>query len=138
MRIKGKVSWWFYAMIIGIGGILIPIMIMALIDGSLTVLIFNAIIFLALEIFCISIVFHNYVELQEDSLLVVFGFIKQNIPYSDIVTLARTSNPSSSLAASFDRIEIQCKKQSNIMISVINKDTFFNEMKKRNSSITIL
>ena len=70
--------------------------------------------------------------------LIVFGFIKKKIPYSDIVALSTTNNPLSSLAASFDRIEIKCKSKANTMISVIDKEQFLSEIKKYNSNINIM
>lgn len=83
-----------------------------------------------MELFCIPIVFHNFVELQDKTLLIVFGLIKKSIPYHDITALSATNNPLSSLAASLDRIEIQCKNQSDIMISIVDKERFFHEIKK--------
>lgn len=131
MRFKGKVAWWFYTTIIGVAAVLIPIIIVsAFVDTDVVVLIINLLIFIAVESFCISIVFNNFVELQNESLLIVFGFIKKKIPYSDIVALSKTNNPSSSLGASFDRIEIKCKNRSSIMISVIDKERFLREMRK--------
>lgn len=70
--------------------------------------------------------------------VVVFGFIKEKIPYNDIIAFSTTHDPSSSLADSLDRVEIRCKKKSNIMIAIKNKENFFNEIKKRNPHITIM
>ena len=66
-------------------------------------------VFLAVEFFCLSIVLHNYVELQNEELIIVFGFIKKKIPYGDILSISPTRDASSSLAASLDRIEIKYK-----------------------------
>ena len=139
MKFKGKVSWWFYAIIIGVALVLIPIIfVSAFIDTNLVVLIINLLVLIAVELFCIPIAFYNFLELQNESLLIVFGFIKKKIPYSDISALITTNNPLSSLGASFDRIEIICQNKPNIMISVIDKRRFLNEMKKHNPEITIL
>lgn len=137
MKFKGKVSWWFYAIMISVAVILIPIIIMSLLDTDIIVFLINFIVLLALELFCIAIVFHNYIELQNESLLIVFGLTKVKISYSDIIALTPTHNPLSSLAASFDRIEIQCRKKTCLMIAVIDKDTFLDEMKRRNPHIII-
>lgn len=139
MKFKGKVSGWFYAIIIGVAALLIPIIfVSAFIDTNVVSLIINLIVLVAIELFCLAIIFHNFVELQNDTLLIVFGFIKKKIPYSDIVALSSTNNPLSSLAASLDRIEIKCKSKSNTMISLVDKERFFNEIKKYNPNITIM
>ena len=139
MIFKGKVSWWFYAIIIGVAALLIPIIIVsAFIDPNVVSLILNLIMFIAIELFSIAIALRNYVKLQNETLIIVFGFIKKKISYNNIVALSSTNNPSSSLAASLDRIEIKCKNQSNTMISLINKEQFFNEIKKYNPNITIM
>ena len=110
---------------------------MAIIDKEICVFIINVLALIAIELFCIPIIFHNYVELQDEMLVIVFGLIKKKIYYNDIVSLSLTHNPLSSLAASFDRIEIKCKNQSDIMISIINKEGLFSEIRKYNPSIII-
>lgn len=139
MRFKGKVSWWFYAVIIGVAAILIPIIVIsAFVDKNIVVLAINLLMLVTIELFCALIIFHNFVELQEESLLVVFGFIKKKIPYSDIAAISTTHDPSSSLAASFDRIEIKYGNRCNLMIAVVDKEGFLDEIKKGNPHITIL
>ncbi len=138
MRFQGKVSWWFYAIMIGTAALLIPLIVVsAWIDPNGVVLAVDLFVFAALESFCASIVLRNYVELQEDSLLIVFGFIRTRIPYRSIVSLAATGDPSSSLAASLDRIKITCRDQSSVMIAVKEKEKFFREMGKQNTGIAM-
>lgn len=138
MKFKGKVSGWFYAVILGVAALLIPIIVISWIDANGIALLINLLGFIAVELFCMPIVFNNYVELQEEALLIVFGFIKKRIPYSDIVALSTTDTLSASLAASFDRIEIKCKSGTDTMISVMDTEQFFQEMKKYHPTITIL
>ena len=132
MRFKGKVSWWFYVLILFVAVMQLPLIVTsAFVDRNTPVALFTFVIFLAIEGFCLSIVFHNYVELQKDELLIVFGPIKARIPYNDISSLTPTRNPLSSLAASLDRIEIRCKGKTPTMIAVVEKERFLEEMKKR-------
>ena len=117
MRFRGKVSWWFYAIMIGVAGLQIPLIIVsAFIDPNVVVLLMNLAIFVSVEVFCVSIAIHNFVELEEESLLIVFGFLWRRIPYSEITALRATNNPLSSLAASLDRIEIRCRNKASTMI----------------------
>ena len=131
MRFKGKVSWWFYGIMIGCAALLIPMTIVSgFVNPSIVALVVCLVSLLGIEGFCISIAVHNFVELQEEALLIVFGFIQKRIPYNDIVGISPTNDPSSSLAASLDRIEIRCRNQSSTMIAVIHKEGFLNQMKK--------
>lgn len=137
MKFKGKVSGWFYGVTIGVAVILIFIITMSIIDNEIWVLMMNVLGLILIELFCIPIILHNYVELQDEMLVIVFGWIKKEIPYEDIISLSSTHNPLSSLAASFDRIEIKCKSQSDVMISVIDKEGLLSEMNQYNPSIKI-
>ncbi len=41
MKFKGKVSWWFYAIMIGVAVLVIPIIVSAFIDTNAVALIIN-------------------------------------------------------------------------------------------------
>lgn len=131
MRFKGKTSKWFYGIMIFVAVILILIIILAIKDEEMLVLVVVLGIFALIETFCLSIVLHNYVELNDDSLLIVFGFIKVRILYSDIEKISATKDLSSSLAASLDRIKIQTNTEKIVMISLYNKQEFYKEIQKR-------
>lgn len=113
---------WFYGIILGTAILLIPmILASAFIVPNITALIITLLSLVAVEIFCIPITFHNFVELQSETLLVAFGLIKRQILYEDITALLITNNPTSSLAASLDRIEIKCGGKSEVMIALVDK-----------------
>ena len=132
MRFRGKVSWWFYAVIIGVAALQIPLLIVsAFIDPNITALAINLVLFVSVEFFGISIIIHNFVEFENEALRIEFGLIKKRIPYGEITALTTTNNALSSLAASLDRIEIKCRSTAGTMISVEDKEGFLNEMKNR-------
>lgn len=137
MKFKGKVAEWFYAIMLLIAVILIPTIISTIRDKEIVDMIICLVMFILIELFFISIVLFNYVKLEDDYLLIVFGFIKKKIPYDDILTLCATNNPLSSLAASLDRIEIKCKNKSIVLISLVDKEIFFSEIRKKNFKIVI-
>lgn len=138
MRFKGKVGGWFYATMIFVAVVTVPTLIRgAMFDYDLFALIINWAVFVLVEGFFVSILLFNYVELKEGTLFIRFGPIKTQIPYSDIVSLSKTNNPLSSLAASLDRIEIRRKAKSGLMISIKDKERFFEEIKKINPDIKI-
>ena len=137
MRFKGKVAWWFYAIIVFAAIEFVSIIVLSIIDKNIFVVIIVSAVLIVLELFCCCIVFHNDVELQNDCLLIVFGFIKIKIAYHDIVKLSSTNNSSASLAASLDRIAIKRKNNSTVMIALLEKERFFHEMKKKRPDIMI-
>lgn len=139
MKFKGKVSWWFYATIIFVAVVLVPIIIVsAFIDIDILGLVISLLVFASVESLSVSIVLNNYVELQGEALVIVFGIVRKRLPYSDVISLSTTHDPSSSLAASLDRIRIKTKSKSDIMISVEDKERFFKEMKACNPDIIIV
>lgn len=138
MRLKGKISKWFYGIMIFVAVILIPIIILAIKDKKMLVVVVVLGIFALIETFCFSIVLHNHVELNNDSLLIAFGFIKVRILYSDIEKISATKDPSSSLAASLDRIKIQTNNGKILMISLYNKQEFYKELQKKKADIRII
>ena len=64
---------------------------------------------------------YHCIKLQSETLLIAFGLIKKQILYEDITALLITNNPTSSLAASLDRIEIKCGGKSEVMIALVDK-----------------
>lgn len=138
MRFKGKISRWFYGIMLFTAVILIPIIVLAIIDEKVFVLAVSSAVFASVEIFCISVVLRNFTELDNKSLLIVFGFIRLSILYSDITEIRTTKDPSSSLAASFDRIKIQYGNKKTVMISLQNRQEFYKEIQKKKSDIRII
>ena len=138
MRFKGKISKWFYGIMIFVAIILIPLIVLAIIDKDVFILAILLAEFALIEIFCISIVFHDFVELNSESMLIVFGFIRLHILYDEMKEIKTTKEASSSLAASFDRIKIQYGNGKTVMISLQNRQDFYKEIQKKKSDIKII
>lgn len=138
MKFKGNVSGWFYGIMLGVAAVLLPLIVVgAFVDPNAAALTIDLLVFGTVEVFCASIACHNFVESQEEALVIVFGFIRKRIPYGDIAALCATHDTSASLAASFDRIEILSKRNARTMISVIAQEQFFEEVSKRAPEIII-
>lgn len=138
MRFKGKVSKWFYGIMIFAAAILIPIIALAVIDDEVFVLVFSSAMFALIEMFCFSAVFCNFAELNSNSLLIVFGFIRLSIQYSDIREIKTVRDPSASLAASLDRIKIRYGSGKIVLISLLKKEEFYKEIQKKKNDIKIM
>ena len=131
MIFRGKVDWWFYGIMILIAVILIPIIVTAFMDGMTGAAVVDLLVLAVIEGFCGLIVWRNYVRLETRGIVIVFGLIQLAIRYDDIHALSETRCPLSSLAASLDRIEIRYGNGGMVMIAVVEKQAFFEDMKKR-------
>ena len=138
VRYKGKVSCWFYLIIIVVAAVLIPIIIFsAFVDTNIFALVVCLLVFAVVELFCIPMIFNNYVGLNSQEMIIVLGFIKKVIQYSDINEISVTNDSSAAFAASLDRIKIKFRSKSDIMVSVENKEDFLNEIKKYIPSVVM-
>ena len=107
-------------------------------DQSFDTLLFVTGILLLLELFLLQFILHSFVLLTDDSLLIVFGFLKQRIPYKDITSIRETKNPLSSMAFSLDRLGIENETCGYVMIAVKQKREFLDEMHRRSPAAHIL
>ncbi len=138
MRLKGKVSAWFYGIMVFVAVLEVPLVIVSTwIEPNLFGAALSLLVLILVESLCLSIAFRNYVEFQAEGLLIVFGFMKKNIPYNEIIRISATKEPWSSLAASMDRIKIRTKTKGDLMIAVVEKKRFLDEMQNRKPDAVI-
>ncbi|MBS6645242.1 MAG: PH domain-containing protein [Clostridiaceae bacterium] len=131
MKLKGKIAAWFW--IIFIGGNLLMLYELLFSRDSLTALIIGFLIF---NVVFLPIIVRNYVEIENDVLTVAFGFGKDSIRIGEITEIYQTHNPISSSAASLDRIVIKGRRKE-IIFSVCDKDSLFQEIKRQNPSVIL-
>lgn len=134
MEFKGKIGLWWYVVIVFYNIVFVS----AISEPDKTggaLAIFVCYLFLVLgDIFMISCTMKNYIILEDKDLTIYFGLTKKNIKYKDLVLVKATKNPLSSMALSFDRIELQWEKGS-ALVAVKEKAKFIDELKRRNPSI---
>ena len=131
MKLKGKIAAWFW--MIFIGGNLLMLYELLFSRDSLTALIIGFLIF---NVVFLPIIVRNYVEIENDVLTVAFGFGKDSIRIGEITEIYQTHNPISSSAASLDRIVIKGRRKE-IICSVCDKDSLFQEIKRQNPSVIL-
>lgn len=131
MKLKGKIAAWFW--IIFFGGNLLMLYELLFSRDSLTALIIGFLIF---NVVFLPIIVRNYVEIENDVLTVAFGFGKDSIRIGEITEIYQTHNPISSSAASLDRIVIKGRRKE-IICSVCDKDSLFQEIKRQNPSVIL-
>ncbi len=131
MRLRGKIAIWFWAVFIFAEGAMIHGMVFPTENpvplglGLVTV-----------NLIFLPIVIRNYVEIDQDTIRVVFGLAKDVMKISEITEIYQTFNPIASSAASLDRIVIRGRRQE-LMCSVRDKETLFRELKRLNPAIEI-
>ena len=130
MRFKGKVDLWFWiAMIIGDG-----ILISAILSEPDSIACLVGLIVYNMAF--LPFVLRNYVDVSDEHVTIVFGFIKQSISLSELTEVRRTKNQISSTAASLDRIILKGNHKS-MMCAVRDRDDFLDLLKRKNPAVQI-
>jgi membrane protein YdbS with pleckstrin-like domain len=127
MRCRSKKDWWIGIIIWVPMTFGLYVTAYEAFTGKLSFIFF--IIFAFLIGFAAWIWFGTYYVFDEESLTIRCGPIKENIPYSRIISVKETRNPLSSAALSIDRIEI--RYGSVVLVSPLQKEEFLAELRKR-------
>lgn len=134
MKFKGKVGWlWWFVM----ASVTYSFYEMSneFLQGGL----FQIISSVLLVIFYIGLwytTFKNYACVEDEKLIIHLGPFKQTIPIADILSIRKTYNPLSSMALSFDRLEIRARK-TYVMISLKDKQGFADAISQKNPNVEI-
>ena len=130
MKFEGKRDLWWYLFVL-----VFNVVTFSIFYKEKSVLIVLIIIFFILiDIVLISYTLNNYIILYKDELMIVFGFQKTYISYSEIISLENTNSKIAGSATSFDRVLIETS-QKKVIISPKNKDNFIKEMLLKNKDI---
>lgn len=130
MRFKGKVDLWFWIVMI-FGDVLLFFTILSEPDSIACI-----VGFLIYNLAFLPFVIRNYVDVTDDRVIIVFGFIKQSMLLSELTEVRRTKNPISSTAASLDRIILKGNHKS-MMCAVRDRDGFLDLLNRKKSAIHI-
>lgn len=76
--------------------------------------------------------FYTRYEIEDELLIIKFGFIKKEINIKDIKSIRKTKNPLASPALSIHKIEINYDKYETIQISPKDIDLVISELRHRN------
>ena len=106
--------------------------------GDAMGIVFSAVVVGLIEGFLLQIIFHSYLLLDMEELLIVFGFLKLRIPYREITAIRETRSPLSSMAMSLDRLGIENTQCGYVMVAVRDKTKFLEEIKLLNPDIEII
>lgn len=82
--------------------------------------------------------FHTRYKIENDLLIIHFGFIKKTINIKGIKSIRETTNPFASPALSIRKIEINYDKYETVQISPKDIHLFIDELQKRNSDIRVI
>lgn len=141
MRIRGKVSTWWYLLVIALWIIGLYLLVrgcfhIAVMGPAELPTIIPAIPFFISATVGVDTCVRNYIDFRSEYIRITFSFDKVVIPYADVTTIKETSNILASPAASLDRLLIKFG-MNELMIAVSDKELFYSEMLKRNPRITI-
>ncbi|MBE5948679.1 MAG: hypothetical protein E7261_06570 [Lachnospiraceae bacterium] len=131
IRFKGKIAIWFWIVI----ALCEVVCIYACFDKEANGGIVAGIIGLLIcNLIFLPMVIRNYVEVQEDKLIIAFGFSTETVNISDITEMYESCNPLASTAASLDRVIIKAGSRM-LMCSVKEKTELFESVKEKNPNL---
>jgi len=142
-RFKSKIDWWMYLTFFVWFAVNLWAVLKLLVDGGLGALILT-VCFTPFTLFLfIPMLRNTYYELCEDELLIRSGLGRgKRVAYDQITSVSRTRNPVSAPALSMDRVEIRYTYRSGkgydiIVISPLDREEFFRQLKEKNNDIEI-
>ena len=133
IRFKGKVAIWFWVLIVLCNVVCIYACFDKEANGGTVV---GIISFVICNLIFLPMVIRNYVEVQEDKLIIAFGFSTETVDISDITEMYESNNPLASTAASLDRIIIKAGSRM-LMCSVKEKAELFKTVKEKKPNLKL-
>lgn len=128
MRMKGKVSLWYWLLLIGLQ---IAFLYGIFYEKAFSLILIGGFV----DFIVVPFAVRNYVLLTDDTLTIVFGFSKDSIRIDEIEQVVRTNDPISTTAASFDRIKIKGRRKE-LICAVKEKDMLFRFLREKNPEIS--
>ena len=123
---KGRVDGWFYIVMAASCLLVLWVCGMLLQEGELVAALIDALVLAMVLLLWLPICLRNYLLLDSEGLLIVFGLIKKRIGWGDVRRVALTSNPLSSLAASMRRVEIRYGRSGVVMVAPADREGFLD------------
>lgn len=134
LKFKGKIAVWMWGILIFLQIVIFGTLLSVIregINGQIGEFIVMLLIFAMLEVFLIPMYIRNYVLVTKDEIIIKVGLLGSRIPIQDVRLLQETTNPISSLAMSLDRIYIYTYSGRDVLISVVDKKEFIDEVYTR-------
>lgn len=134
MKFKGKIGWWWWFVLASLTFSTFDIF--QDFEGfNFFTLILRGLILLVYIGFW-YMVFKNYALVEKDVLTIYLGPFKTTIPILEILSIRKTYNPLSSMAISFDRLEIRARKTS-VMIALKDEQGFADAICMQNPTVEV-
>lgn len=139
MTFKGKIDiWWYFATAL-INGIALSALIYQGLRHEITgLLAVNLVALLLLNLYFIPPIVKNEVTINKKEVIINFGLLTKVIPIKRISGVRIMKSYSGSFAASFDRIGIEAQSLSAVFIALEDKESFINELRRKNRKIKYL
>ena len=138
-KTKKDVIYYIFSLICILLTVLGFIRILKIIDLTSMTLIGSSLI---IDLIFLPIMCYSYYKSDMESLIIRFGFIKINIPYTSITKIIKINNSIAAAATSTKRVQIDYidkdkKEYNTIYISPINRDLFINELQNMINNNTL-
>ncbi len=136
MKLKGKVDFWFYLIILWF--IYCSIDLIMEIETISVGTIFSSLTMILMTLFFLSFVLRNYILIKEDKAIIALSVFTTEITISEITSIENVTGFlkfASGYAVSFDRILIKYKKYGQIIIATKDKQGFAEKIKEINPNV---
>ena len=131
MVFKSRIDLWIAIPI----WILIIVFLRMLYEMIVQISIIGILVSLTMIVFIGAFWFNTRYEIEDELLIIKFGFIKKTIKIKDIKSIRKTNNPLASPALSIRKIEINYNKYETVQISPKDIDLLINELQNKNFKI---
>ena len=128
MKIRGKISLWYWLLLIGVNALLV----LGFVYGSIDKVI-AAIVFVICNIILIPIIVRNYVLVTNELIYIFFGFSKDSMKILEIEEVSDLGNSNNRV---LNNIYIKGKRKE-ILLIVKNKEALIKELIKINPNIFV-
>lgn len=130
LRFSSKVDWWLAVIVISVPLISVGTAVVGLVTGD-TGAVVGAVLTLALVgALYLGGVWPNAYEVDERELVVRFGLVRSRIPLDQITRITPSRNPLASSALSLDRIRLDRRRGSFVLVSPADRAGFVDAIRR--------
>lgn len=134
---KSKIDWWMGILLVIFPVLSLSTTVYFAINGSMEDAIWMLISFLTFALIYIALVFPLEYRIEEDILVIRYGFVKSKIEYDKIKSVKATRSLLSAPALSLDRLAIDCGDAFPVLVSPKSKIDFLKDLSTKTPHLNI-
>lgn len=129
-RFASKVDWWLAIVIAGVPLTSLVVVVAGLAGGDTGAAAGGAVTIALIVALYVGVVWPVSYEVDAQALVVRFGLVRSRVPLAEITKVAPSRNPLASPALSLDRIRLDRRGGSFVLVSPANRTGFADAIKR--------